>query len=86
MGFIASKGATSCPPHWADMGFRVASVGDRWLYRRGRIVIVSAEKLSDGEWVVRDATLSDLDSPKHSFSSEVEARLKAYEIVQGVAW
>ena len=76
---IAHK--AGCPPHWVDMGFKAASLGDRWLYKQGKIVLVSAVKSAGGPWAVYDCTVFDVNAPVVGCLNEMEARLKAAEIV-----
>lgn len=73
--------AAGCPPHWVDMGFKAASLGDRWLYKQGKIVLVSAVKSAGGPWAVYDCTVFDVNAPVVGCLNEMEARLKAAEIV-----
>lgn len=73
--------AAGCPPHWVDMGFKAASLGDRWLYKQGKIVLVSAVKSAGGSWVVYDCTVSAMNPRAYGCLNEIEARLKAAEIV-----
>ena len=77
--------AAGCPPHWVDMGFKAASLGDRWLYKQGKIVLVSAVKSAGGPWAVYDCTVSDVNAPTYGCLNEMEARLKASEIVTGAS-
>lgn len=77
--------AAGCPPHWVDMGFKAASLGGRWLYKQDKIVLVSANKSAGGSWVVYDCTVSDVNAPTYGCLNEMEARLKASEIVTGAS-
>ena len=77
--------AAGCPPHWVDMGFKAASLGDRWLYKQGKIVLVSAVKSAGGPWAVYDCTVFDVNAPVVGCLNEMEARLKAAEIVTGAS-
>jgi len=77
--------AAGCPPHWVDMGFKAASLGDRWLYKPDRIVLASADKSAGGPWAVYDCTVFDVNAPVVGCLNEMEARLKASEIVTGAS-